>query len=193
MTMILILGSYAFASLPVDEMIFIFAPTMATVVLRPHTEAILIPIFYYALFFVLNFFGYDRLNIPPNQLLLHIIINVVGLYVLYLYVESNRAFQKYMEMTNRFLFQETTTDILTQLPNRKAFEEQIAAYLQAHRLSGESFVFAIVDIDHFKHINDTFGHAEGDKLYRHLQIYCALLSAKKMPSAAMEEKSLQYF
>jgi diguanylate cyclase (GGDEF)-like protein len=56
-----------------------------------------------------------------------------------------------------------TTDFLTGLPNRRAF----VAALES-RLSGkpgqDSFAVAILDLDRFKSVNDTFGHGAGDKL-----------------------------
>ncbi|MCM8779655.1 MAG: diguanylate cyclase [Candidatus Omnitrophica bacterium] len=53
-------------------------------------------------------------------------------------------------------------DDLTQLANRRAFREQIQKDISA----GGSFYLILVDIDHFKKINDTFGHANGDYMIR---------------------------
>ena len=50
-------------------------------------------------------------------------------------------------------------DILTGVPNRQALDERL------HTLSGE-YALAMVDIDHFKKFNDTYGHAEGDNVLR---------------------------
>lgn len=59
-----------------------------------------------------------------------------------------------------------TTDPLTELLNRRgldrAGEAEVARYLR----SGRDFTIAIMDIDHFKHLNDTFGHAAGDRVLR---------------------------
>ena len=53
------------------------------------------------------------------------------------------------------------TDPLTDLPNRRAYDEAFA------RLSPEAAVtVAICDIDHFKRVNDGFGHAVGDRVLR---------------------------
>lgn len=57
-------------------------------------------------------------------------------------------------------------DALTKLPNRRAFEKRLrAAALRAMR-SGSKLGLLIVDLDHFKHVNDTMGHPSGDALLK---------------------------
>ena len=57
-------------------------------------------------------------------------------------------------------------DPLTDLPNRTAFNECIAATLDLAATSGDSFAVLCVDLDRFKAINDVFGHSAGDALLR---------------------------
>jgi diguanylate cyclase (GGDEF)-like protein/PAS domain S-box-containing protein len=57
-------------------------------------------------------------------------------------------------------------DALTDLPNRAAFNECIAATLELAAVSGESFAVLCIDLDRFKAVNDVFGHAVGDALLR---------------------------
>jgi diguanylate cyclase (GGDEF)-like protein/PAS domain S-box-containing protein len=54
-------------------------------------------------------------------------------------------------------------DALTDLPNRAAFNECIAATLDLASASGESFAVLCMDLDRFKSVNDVFGHAVGDR------------------------------
>ena len=54
------------------------------------------------------------------------------------------------------------TDDLTNLPNRRALDEEIAHALAGARRSGRPFAIVMVDVDRFKFINDTHGHAVGD-------------------------------
>ena len=53
-------------------------------------------------------------------------------------------------------------DALTQLPNRRAFEERFAEMVSLAEACGEEFWVAIVDVDNLKHVNDSFGHETGD-------------------------------
>lgn len=53
-------------------------------------------------------------------------------------------------------------DDLTGILNRRAFMERAAAEMSRYRRTGVSFAVAMIDIDHFKSINDIYGHAAGD-------------------------------
>jgi diguanylate cyclase (GGDEF)-like protein len=55
-----------------------------------------------------------------------------------------------------------TTDPLTGLANRRAMALEIEAALALAQRSGQPMALAMIDIDHFKHINDRHGHAAGD-------------------------------
>ena len=59
-------------------------------------------------------------------------------------------------------------DELTGLPNRRAFLSGAARIAGRARRSRETIVVAIFDVDHFKSINDSFGHDEGDRVLRRL-------------------------
>lgn len=55
-------------------------------------------------------------------------------------------------------------DILTGLPNRKWIAEQLNHRLSLLTRNGQSFALLLLDLDHFKIVNDTYGHHTGDKL-----------------------------
>ncbi len=57
---------------------------------------------------------------------------------------------------------EARTDKLTQLANRRAFEDEFQRRSAEFRRHGSRFLLMILDIDRFKQLNDTFGHHAGD-------------------------------
>ena len=57
-----------------------------------------------------------------------------------------------------------TTDPLTGLPNRRALDDCLAAALAATHRHAEAVSVALIDVDHFKRINDRHGHATGDRV-----------------------------
>lgn len=60
------------------------------------------------------------------------------------------------------------TDTLTGLPNRRSFMSRLtAAAREAHHRAGGAGVVMMLDIDHFKRVNDTWGHAVGDEVLQH--------------------------
>ncbi len=57
-------------------------------------------------------------------------------------------------------------DVLTDLPNRSRFNEGLVETLASAERNREQFAIMFLDLDHFKRINDSFGHSMGDELLR---------------------------
>jgi diguanylate cyclase (GGDEF)-like protein len=57
---------------------------------------------------------------------------------------------------------EARTDPLTRLPNRRAFDDEMARNLAAWKRHGRPCSILVADIDHFKQVNDRYGHQVGD-------------------------------
>ncbi len=92
-------------------------------------------------------FTRDRLDI------LHVIANQIAVSL-----DNARMYQAVEAMA--------TTDGLTGLCNRRAFQERLAEMLRRAERQGRPLTLILSDIDHFKKINDTYGHLVGDAVLR---------------------------
>jgi diguanylate cyclase len=72
--------------------------------------------------------------------------------------------QQHLDVVRR----DAMTDALTGLANRKAWDEGIDRAVDQAARSGEPLSIAILDIDHFKRFNDTWGHQTGDQVIRYV-------------------------
>lgn len=70
-------------------------------------------------------------------------------------LESTRADNQRLEAL-------ATTDPLTRLLNRRALHERLAEEVQRAHRYGSVLTFLLLDVDHFKQVNDTYGHLVGD-------------------------------
>jgi diguanylate cyclase (GGDEF)-like protein len=59
-------------------------------------------------------------------------------------------------------------DVLTRLRNRESFRDQVATAVARARSRGGSLVVLFIDLDHFKRVNDAFGHDAGDAVLREI-------------------------
>ncbi len=71
-----------------------------------------------------------------------------------------------LEEANLRLREQATTDHLTSLPNRRAFDERLVAEFASARRAHRPLSVMLLDIDHFKEHNDRFGHDAGDDTLR---------------------------
>jgi diguanylate cyclase (GGDEF)-like protein len=76
------------------------------------------------------------------------------------YEDKLHRYQDALEVENADLIEQTRTDPLTGLANRRAFSAALAGALQ----TGTACCVAIIDIDHFKVVNDVHGHLVGDEV-----------------------------
>ncbi|SMP62492.1 GGDEF domain-containing protein [Anoxynatronum buryatiense] len=75
-----------------------------------------------------------------------------------------RHYTQAYEETHQQLEQAMITDKLTGLYNRSKTEEVLEMEMERYRRSGNAFSIIMIDVDHFKTINDTFGHPVGDEV-----------------------------
>lgn len=72
------------------------------------------------------------------------------------------------EMYQRRLYENAVLDGLTQIYNRKFFEERLSTELSFAQRHQSSLSLLMIDIDHFKSVNDTHGHLAGDQVLRYV-------------------------
>jgi diguanylate cyclase (GGDEF)-like protein len=71
-----------------------------------------------------------------------------------------------------------TTDWLTELPNRRKFDETLFQMFHQSARSGDAITLVLFDIDHFKQINDSHGHGAGDEVLRDISTILRLHARK---------------
>lgn len=79
--------------------------------------------------------------------------------------EVNERTQE-LEEANKKLRIMSRTDELTELPNRRSIHEHIENEISRISRSHKPLCFVFIDIDHFKKINDTYGHSCGDEVLK---------------------------
>lgn len=106
--------------------------------------------------------------------LILIVYLAVQLLVLELLNLSRREWRRQLEVRTAELRDQeaelirlATTDSLTEVFNRRHFLEQLVAQIARLQRLGESCALLMLDLDHFKQVNDTYGHAVGDEVLRH--------------------------
>lgn len=77
-----------------------------------------------------------------------------------------KLLQEELREANQRMLELSTTDGLTGLRNRRSFDEAIELEVARAQRYGAPLSMLIADIDHFKRVNDTFGHAAGDEVLR---------------------------
>ncbi len=76
-------------------------------------------------------------------------------------------------------------DPLTSLPNRRSFNEQLNRILKRSQRHNTNAALLFIDLDHFKRINDSIGHARGDRLLVEI--------AKRLTLELREDDAINYF
>ncbi|TNB48818.1 transporter substrate-binding domain-containing protein [Martelella lutilitoris] len=95
----------------------------------------------------------------------------IGLFVLLLslyWVRKLRSLNRALNKANSKLHEVSITDGMTGLYNRSYFVERGEAEFDLSRQRGVRFTVAMLDVDHFKPINDRMGHVFGDACLKHL-------------------------
>jgi len=89
---------------------------------------------------------------------------IMAFAALLIYMGASIRHALRLESANRKILELAQTDLLTNLANRRAFIKRLSMAFTASRLGAAPFAVFYLDIDDFKDVNDTLGHAMGDLL-----------------------------
>ena len=81
-------------------------------------------------------------------------------------VFTDERFQRKIYHENLALKDQLRIDPLTQVANRQFFDFQMAKRMEEANVFSNSFGVLVIDIDHFKKVNDTYGHLVGDEMLK---------------------------
>ena len=93
----------------------------------------------------------------------------------YMVLNSQRL-QEDLETAQIELERAATTDYLTGLSNNRAFFERAASEVVRSQRHAIPLSLVVFDVDHFKRVNDTFGHPGGDRMLRDLGAVCSRMT-----------------
>jgi diguanylate cyclase (GGDEF)-like protein len=112
-----------------------------------------------------------------GTILLCLIVVALAAYTAVLaarFAASRRSLDGSLREVNRALQRLATTDTLTELPNRSALVDAVDMAITRARHTGNELAVLLMDLDGFKHINDSLGHSIGDGM---LQAFARRLRA----------------
>ncbi|MEO8366216.1 MAG: GGDEF domain-containing protein [Pseudoxanthomonas sp.] len=132
--------------------------------------------------------GLGLMVLDPGQRANAMMCSVYLVYVVISLLRSYHEYQQRLDLdqqlrTQRDLFsRQSRIDPLTELANRRQFSDVLAKATARARIGGEPLTLLLLDIDHFKQINDSHGHAIGDA--------CLMAIARRLHSAFSGEGDL---
>jgi diguanylate cyclase (GGDEF) domain len=91
------------------------------------------------------------------------------LYFVFLNIQNTLIWigNEFLYLNTKFIKLEMSTDPLTGALNRRTFEAIVQKLLEISKITNSPIHLAIADLDHFKKINDTYGHLAGDEALKH--------------------------
>lgn len=104
----------------------------------------------------------------PRELTTELTLTSLTLLLGWWIISLVRREQRYTMRHLRELERLTLTDPLTGLGNRRALERDLPIALRRSERTEDSVALLFMDVDHFKELNDRFGHATGDETLREL-------------------------
>ncbi|MFO7900899.1 MAG: diguanylate cyclase [Planctomycetota bacterium] len=116
---------------------------------------------------IVNVHAVDRVD-PPDVMLMGMVCNIASIAF-----ANARLFGEVQWMAER--------DPLTKLYNRRTFHDEMVAQIAARTADSGSFGLLMLDIDHFKAFNDTYGHQAGDAVLEWFASHCKRWAGEENP------------
>lgn len=150
------------------------------------------PLFEYLLLAVFAFVSGGAINFAPNKMVLLLFLamlivpptiasifysetrSLVGvlliIYGAFMFAQTSRLNREYIQMIEQQeqLEKLNNQDVLTGISNRRYFEAALQKGWKVHMRAESQIGLLVIDIDHFKLVNDTHGHAAGDAVIKNI-------------------------
>jgi len=91
---------------------------------------------------------------------------LIGSFFAYVYTDKINSYEKSLKEQNNSLTLLASTDYLTGIMNKRMFNEISEHYFKTAQKNKLHLTLLLLDIDHFKKVNDTYGHQAGDQLLK---------------------------
>lgn len=164
-----------------STILFVFLP-LISIILRPFREVVILALLFGGSFIGIALFEYGTAELSNMELFKVIMVQMLVSIFVFIYVHNNRNYQEIISLQSQKLkaanlqleklYQdkslEASTDSLTGLNNRGAFMPQFEQLHARYERQRETFCLILFDLDHFKEVNDTYGHSEGDLVLQYV-------------------------
>ncbi len=143
---------------------FCIVPLWIGIVLRNRRGGFFGWLVLFCFFSVKVYFDVDFIWPPPEPIFASIIFGHIGTLIFALAAGQFQVISRRLQEANAQIRRLALIDGLTELPNHRAVNEQLERELAQVQRFGHPLSLIFLDADHFKKINDTYGHGIGDEV-----------------------------
>ena len=149
---------------PQDEfrMIWFYLLIFVAYIISGKTSGMLYTIASIVILLTTNFFV--ELYFSQTAIISSVLGLIVGSFLAYTYTNKITQYENNLKQQNSTLRVLASTDHLTGIINRRIFNEISKHYFETAQKDHLNLTLLLLDLDHFKNINDTYGHQVGDDL-----------------------------